>query len=58
MPKQLKKSLDKLFIEQFNITNQLFEQYSNTNKDLDIMYNIILIASVLLLVSLFKIKRK
>jgi hypothetical protein len=58
MPKQLKKSLDKLFIEQFNITNQLFEQYSNTNKDLDIMYNIILIASILLLVSLFKIKRK
>jgi hypothetical protein len=49
--------LNALLVEQFKVTNQLFEQYSNTNRNLDTIYNIILIASVLLIIISFKIKR-
>jgi len=56
MSKQLKKPLNTLLIEQFKVTNQLFKQYSDTNNDLDIIFNVILIVSVLLLISSFKIK--
>jgi hypothetical protein len=58
MPKQVKKELNNLLIEQFRVTDNLFKRFSDTSRDLEIIYNIILVASVLLLVSTFQIKIK
>jgi len=58
MSKQLNKSLNNLLIEQFRVTNNLFTQYSETDNDLNILYYIILITSIFLLISIFKIKIK
>ncbi len=57
MPKKsnrhMSNELNNLVTEQFQLVDKLFENYTSTNNDLSTIYNIILITSVVLLLSIF-----
>jgi hypothetical protein len=62
MPKKshrhMSNELNNLVTEQFHVVDKIFENYTSTSNDLSTIYNIILITSVVLLLSIFRFKVK
>jgi hypothetical protein len=54
----MSNELNNLVTEQFHVVDKIFENYTSTSNDLSTIYNIILITSVVLLLSIFRFKVK